>query len=112
MRNQYLAKTAFGKELIAPVHSVVAGEVVLSPSVAPRLLKRIASRATKPLPLDAGEKLSVRELEILGMASRGMSNKDIALGPKLSLRTVKGYLAETFSKLMVGSRTEAVVTAA
>lgn len=107
----YLMKTIFGTELIAAIRSVIAGEMVLSPSIMPRLMKRAARRPTKPVPLEAGEKLSVRELEVLRLAAQGMSNNDIALELNLSVRTVKGYLAEIFSKLRIGSRTEAVVTA-
>jgi DNA-binding NarL/FixJ family response regulator len=107
----YILKTIFGTELIAAVRAVIAGEMVLSPSVALRLMKHVVRRSAKPVPLEAGEKLSIRELEVLRLAAQGMSNKDIALELNLSLRTVKGYLAEIFSKLRVGSRTEAVITA-
>jgi NarL family two-component system response regulator LiaR len=107
----YILKTIFGAELIAAVRAVIAGEMVLSLSIAPRLMRHAVCRPTKPVLLEAGEKLAVRELEVLRLAAQGMSNKDIALELKLSLRTVKGYLAEIFSKLRVGSRTEAVITA-
>jgi len=106
----YLTKSVFGDELVQAVRGVVAGEMVLSPTIGQRLLKQAARYPTKPVPLEAGEKLSMRELEVLKLAARGMSNKDIANELGLSLRTIKGHLAETFSKLMVGSRTEAVIT--
>lgn len=106
----YLTKSVFGDELVQAVRGVVAGEMVLSPTIGQRLLRQAARYPTKPVPLEAGEKLSTRELEVLKLAARGMSNKDIAKELGLSLRTVKGHLAETFSKLMVGSRTEAVIT--
>lgn len=107
----YLMKTIFGAELITAIRSIVAGEMVLSPSIAPRLIKHAARCFVKPVHLESSEKLSVRELEVLRLASQGMTNKDIALELNLSLRTVKGYLADIFSKLRVGSRTEAVITA-
>lgn len=106
----YLTKSVFGEELVQAIRGVVAGEMVLSSSIGQRLLKHAARYPTIPVSLEAGEKLSTRELEILKLAARGMSNKDIALEVGLSLRTVKGYLADIFSKLMVGSRTEAVIT--
>ena len=57
-----------------------------------------------------GEKLSVRELEVLRLAASGMSNKEIALSLGLNIRTVKGHFADIFAKLGVSSRTEAVIT--
>jgi NarL family two-component system response regulator LiaR len=107
----YLTKSVFGEEVIHAVRGVVAGETVLSPSISQQVIRHALRHITKPVFLDAGEKITSRELEILGMAARGMSNKDIAQRLDLSLRTVKGYLAEIFAKLNVGSRTEAVITA-
>jgi DNA-binding NarL/FixJ family response regulator len=106
----YLTKSVFGEEVVQAVRGIVAGEMVLSPTIGHQLLKHAARYPTKPVPLDAGEKLSTRELEILKLAARGMSNRDIAGALGLSLRTVKGHLAEIFSKLQVGSRTEAIIT--
>ncbi len=106
----YLTKSVFGDEVLHAIRGVVAGETVMSAPILQQILKHALRYATKPLLLDAGEKLTVRELEILRLAAKGMSNKDIALELDLSLRTVKGYLADVFSKLKVGSRTEAVIT--
>ena len=106
----YLTKSVFGEEVVQAVRGIITGEVVLSPSIAELLLRQAARYPTKPIPLEAGEKLSTRELEIIKLAARGMSNKEIAVHMGLRLRTVKGYLENIFSKLGVGSRTEAVVT--
>jgi len=95
--------------VVQSVRGVVAGEMVLSPSIGQRLLKQAARYPTKPVPLQAGERLSARELEIIKLAARGMSNKSIAADSGLTVRTVKGHLANIFSKLNVGSRTEAVI---
>jgi len=105
----YLTKSVFGEEVVQSVRGVVAGEMVLSPPIGQRLLKQAARYPTKPVPLQAGEKLSTRELEIIKLAARGMSNKIIAANLGLTVRTVKGHLANIFSKLNVGSRTEAVI---
>lgn len=107
----YLTKTVFGQEVIHAVYAVAAGETVLSPSVSQQIIKHALRHMTKPVYLDTGEKITSRELEILRLAARGMSNKDIAERLCLSLRTVKGYLQEIFSKLSVASRTEAVILA-
>lgn len=105
----YLTKSVFGDEIVQAVRGVVAGEMVLSPHIGQRLIKQAARYPTRPVMLDAGERLSTREIEIIKMAARGMSNKDIAKELELTLRTVKGHLANIFSKLHVGSRTEAVI---
>jgi DNA-binding NarL/FixJ family response regulator len=59
--------------------------------------------------LNVGDQLTARELEVLNVAAKGISNKDIALKLGLSVRTVKAYLADIFLKLNVASRTEAVI---
>ena len=105
----YLIKSAFGDEVVQAVRAVVTGEMVLSHAIGQRLMKQAARYPTKPVSLEAGEKLSTRELEILKLTARGMSNKDIAQTLGIKLRTVKGHLADIFSKLRVASRTEAVI---
>lgn len=107
----YLAKSVFGEQVINAVRGVVAGETVLSRSVSQQVIKHALRHITKPIVLGTGEKITGRELEILRLAAIGMSNKDMSQRLELSERTVKGYLAEVFSKLNVGSRTEAVITA-
>ena len=107
----YLTKSVFGKEVIHAVHGVVAGGTILSASISQQIIKYALRHTTKPLPLNAGEKITGRELEILRLAASGLGNKDIAQRLDLSERTVKGYLAGVFSKLNVSSRTEAVISA-
>ena len=105
----YLTKSVYGDEVIHAVRALVSGETVLSPSVSQRILKYAFQHTIKPKGLEIGNKLSAREMEVLSLAAKGISNKDIALRLGLSLRTVKGYLADLFLKLNVASRTEAVI---
>jgi len=105
----YLVKSAFGEQVVQAVRAVASGDMILSPLIGKRLLKQAARFPTRPVLLEAGEKLSTRELEVLKLTARGLSNKDIALALGIKLRTIKGYLAEIFSKLRVASRTEAVI---
>jgi NarL family two-component system response regulator LiaR len=105
----YLTKSVYGDEVIHAVRSLVSGETVLSPSVSQQIFKYAFQHTVQPKKLDVGNKLSTRELEVLGLAAKGISNKDIAMRLGLSLRTVKGYLADLFLKLNVASRTEAVI---
>jgi NarL family two-component system response regulator LiaR len=85
----YLLKSVRGRELTDAVLAVHAGESVLHPS----------------------EVLSDREMQVLKLAARGMSNQDIAEELCLSTRTVQGHLGNIFNKLSVSSRTEAVIRA-
>ena len=105
----YLAKSVYGDEVIHAVRALVAGETVLSPSISRQVLKYAFQHITKPLSLETGDKLTPREFEILRLAAKGISNQDIALKLNLSLRTVKGHLADLFLKLHVASRTEAAI---
>jgi len=107
----YLTKSIFGDEVIHAVRALLAGETVLSTSVSQQVIRYALKHVKKPVQLDTGEKITGRELEVLRLAARGLSNKDIAIELELSLRTVKSHLAEIFGKLHVGSRTEAVIVA-
>ena len=105
----YLVKSILGDEAVKAIRTIIAGDMVLSPAIGCQLVRQASRHPTIPMQLDGGERLSPRELEIMKLAARGMSNSDIALELKLSLRTVKGHLAAIFAKLRVGSRTEAVI---
>jgi NarL family two-component system response regulator LiaR len=105
----YLTKSVYGNEVINAIRALVCGETVLSQAVSQQIFRYAFQHTTKPKRLDAGNKLSTREMEVLSLAAKGISNKDIALRLGLSLRTVKGYLVDLFLKLNVASRTEAVI---
>jgi len=105
----YLLKNATGQEVIQSIRSVHAGEAVLHPAVAARLLSRAARSSPRPMPMDSEEPLTRRELEVLQLAAKGHSNKEIASDLVLSVPTVKAHLVNIFNKLGVGSRTEAVL---
>lgn len=105
----YLTKSVFGEEVVQAIRSVVAGETVLSAASSHQILRHALRLMTKPSRLDPNTKISARELQILKLAATGMTNKEIALNLDLSVRTVKGYLVDIFSKLGVASRTEAVI---
>ena len=107
----YLLKSVRGRELIDAVRAVYAGESVLHPSIARKVLNRFIPVAGKPLKQEPSEILTEREIEVLRLATRGLSNQDIANELYLSLRTVQTHLSHIFNKLQVSSRTEAVVRA-
>jgi NarL family two-component system response regulator LiaR len=105
----YLTKSVYGDEVINAIRALVSGETVLSSTIAQQIFKYAFQHSVKPKRLDVGDKLSVRELEVLQLAAKGISNRDIASRLDLSLRTVKGHLGDIFLKLNVASRTEAVI---
>ncbi len=107
----YLLKSVRGHELVEAVRAVNAGESVLHPAIARKVLNRFAPVAGKEPKQKVLEVLSDREVEVLQLAARGLSNQDIANELCLSLRTVQAHLGHIFNKLQVSSRTEAVVRA-
>lgn len=102
----YLLKDVHGSQLVDAVRSVRAGEGVLHPAIARKVLGRFRS---PDAPGKAREDLSERELDVLRLAARGLSNKEIAAELGLSARTVQVHLGRIFRKLRVASRTEAVI---
>ncbi len=107
----YLMKSVRGSELIEAVRAVYVGESVLHPAIARKVLNRFVPVSGQPQRQKPAEVVSEREMEILKLATRGLSNQDIANELRLSLRTVQAHLGHIFNKLQVGSRTEAVVRA-
>ncbi len=107
----YLLKSVRGHEVVDAVRAVYAGESVLHPLIARKVLNRFATVAGIPREQKPLEILTEREIEVLRLASQGLSNQDIANELYLSLRTVQAHLGHIFNKLQVSSRTEAVVRA-
>ena len=99
----YLLKDTTREELLGAIRSAAAGRSALAPSVASRLVARMAAPAASAL--------SAREIEVLELVARGRSNKEIARLLHLSEATVKTHLVHSFSKLGVEDRTEAVMAA-
>ncbi len=111
--NGYLLKNVRGAQLVDAIRDVSAGEVVLDPHVARKVVQWFSSMSRgKPAAVEGlPEHFSDRELEVLKLAARGMSNKEIASELALSVRTVQSHLGNIFDKLGVSSRTEAVLRA-
>ena len=105
----YLLKDVEGRQLVNAVEAVHAGESVLHPTVAHKVLARLASGLAGTSRRDSEEPLTARETEVLRLAARGMANKQIGVALDISVRTVQAHLTSVFHKLGVGSRTEAVL---
>jgi NarL family two-component system response regulator LiaR len=107
----YLLKNVSGSDLVNAIRAVYAGEAVLHPAIAQKVFSRFGAGGRDSAGTTQTAELSEREMEILRLAARGMSNQDIATKLYLSRRTVQAHLANIFRKMDVGSRTEAVLQA-
>jgi len=99
----YLLKDTPREELFRAIRATAAGESILAPAVAARLMGKMRAPAE--------EKLSARELEVLRLVADGASNRDIARALHISEATVKSHLLHIFGKLGVADRTAAVTVA-
>ena len=107
----YLLKNVSGKDLISAIRAVYAGEAVLHPTIAQKIFGHLSATGRKTSEPTQLSGVSEREMEILRLAAKGMSNQDIANKLFLSRRTVQAHLGNIFRKMDVGSRTEAVLQA-
>ena len=107
----YLLKDVHIDEVIKAIRAVHAGESVLHPAVARRVIDRFVLPADRRSAPDASDELTEREMDVLRLAAKGMSNREIAAELVISVRTVQSHLNSVFNKIGVGSRTEAVIHA-
>ncbi|MGD9002653.1 MAG: response regulator transcription factor, partial [Anaerolineae bacterium] len=104
----YLLKDVQVDELVQAIRAVHAGESMLHPAIARKVINRFGQpeqdAKTVTIALD---QLTEREIEVLRLAAKGMSNREIAQRLVISDRTVQTHLTNIFNKMGVGSRTEA-----
>ncbi len=105
----YLLKSVSGDELVRAVKAIHKGEPVLDPAIARKVLNYFKLPDKVPGMEEDTEHFSDRELDIIRLAAKGLTNKEIADKLHLSYRTVEGHMRDVFNKLGVGSRTEAVL---
>ena len=105
----YLLKNVRVRELVAAIRALHAGETVLDSDAAQKVFVRLAHTTGRVK--KAQQVLQQRELEVLKMTAKGLSNNEIAQELSLSVRTVQTHLVNIFAKLDVSSRTEAVLHA-
>jgi len=102
----YLLKAAPREEILAGVHSVAAGDTVLSPSIAKTLVSQVRKRGA-----EQEARLTAREREVLALVAAGNSNPQIGGLLYIGEATVKTHLLHVFEKLGVSDRTRAVTRA-
>ncbi|WP_136519464.1 response regulator [Cellulomonas telluris] len=107
----YLLKDASGPDLRAAVHAAAAGESVLSPDVARRVLQLVAATPPRPHPHPRLATLTDRELAVLERVGHGDTNDEIAAALFLSPATARTYVSRILAKLGARDRTELAIIA-
>ncbi len=109
----FLLKDAPPEDLVDAIRIVAAGEALLAPSVTRRLLDHVASRLppARENSIPALSELTERELEVLKLVARGLSNAEIAEKLVVSETTVKTHVSRVLAKLEIRDRVQAVILA-
>jgi two-component system, NarL family, nitrate/nitrite response regulator NarL len=104
----YLLKGSSASEIVHAVRSVFKGSSYVTPVLAARMLKKLSKRAST-VTEDGTEELTKREAKVIALVARGMTNKDVANGLNLSVKTIKHHMTNIMQKLQVKNRLEAVL---
>jgi RNA polymerase sigma factor (sigma-70 family) len=108
----FLVKRTRPEELIAAVHTIAAGDSLLSPSVTRRVIDRMAQQ---PIPELAGQakldELTPREREVLELVARGLSNREIATALVVEESTIRTHTKRILEKLRLRDRVQIVIFA-
>jgi DNA-binding NarL/FixJ family response regulator len=108
----FLLKRARPEDLIAAVHTIAAGEALLSPSVTRRVIDRMAQQPTPELADQAKlDGLTPRERGVLELIARGLSNREIAAALAVEESTVRTHVKRILMKLALRDRVQAVIFA-
>ena len=105
----YLVKGTEPAALVAGIRAAAAGDALLSPGLAAKLLGRV--QAAAPVAAREGAVLSERELDVLRLLAAGKANNDIARELFLSPYTVRNHISSILAKLQIANRTEAAAYA-
>jgi DNA-binding NarL/FixJ family response regulator len=106
----FLLKDAPEDQLISAIHVIATGGSLFAPSVTRRLIDEFSRRTTSSPP-PALDELTARELDVLRLVARGLTNGEIATTLVVSEHTVKTHVAHLLQKLDLRDRTQAVVIA-
>lgn len=104
----YLLKDTSPQELIQAIHDVYHGESSLDPTIALKLLREFKRPAKQ---ISTQEPLTEREVNVLSLVSRGLTNQEIANALQISERTVRTHVGNILGKLHLANRTQAALYA-
>jgi DNA-binding NarL/FixJ family response regulator len=104
----YVLKDSVAEAIITSIQAVASGERVMAGAVANRVLEMLTGKAT---PKEFYDGLTAREVEILKLLATGMANKQIAFRLKISEKTVRNHVSNTYEKLNIFDRSQAVLYA-
>jgi DNA-binding NarL/FixJ family response regulator len=108
----FLLKDVSPEQLVAGVRTVRSGDALLAPAITRRLIERYAARDSQTATLHRDlSTLTPRELEVMQLLARGLSNAELAASLQLSDATVKTHVARILSKLRLRDRAQAIVVA-
>jgi DNA-binding NarL/FixJ family response regulator len=109
----FLLKDSPAEDLVEAIRVVAAGDALLAPSITRRLLDRVASRLppAQDATLPALSELTERELEVLKLIARGLSNAEIADKLVVSETTIKTHVSRILAKLDLRDRVQVVILA-
>jgi DNA-binding NarL/FixJ family response regulator len=107
----FLLKDVTPEHLVAAVRLVRSGDALLAPAITRRLVERFARRSDTTVTHRDLSTLTPRELDVLRMLARGLSNAELAAHLHLSEATVKTHVARILAKLGLRDRVQAVVVA-
>jgi DNA-binding NarL/FixJ family response regulator len=107
----FLLKDVPPEDLVAAVRVVAAGDGLIAPTITKRLIEQFARSAPPTKPPRGLDELTPREIEVLTLVARGLSNREIADELVISEATVKTHVKRLLSKLGARDRVQAVVAA-
>jgi DNA-binding NarL/FixJ family response regulator len=107
----FLLKRTRPEDLIAAIHTVAAGDSLLSPSVTRRVIDRMVRQPTATVGPERLDHLTPREREVLMLVARGLSNAEIASEFVIEESTVKTHVKHILTKLGLRDRVQAVIFA-
>jgi len=107
----FLLKDVPPEQLTAAVHAAVGGNALLSPSITCRLIESYTTSAPPAQSRAILDQLTAREIDVLRLLARGLSNQEIANELVVAETTIKTHIARVLAKLNLRDRVQAVVLA-
>jgi DNA-binding NarL/FixJ family response regulator len=107
----FLLKRTRAEELVDAIRAVASGEALPMPALTASLIGHFAGPPPGGRGTALADELTERELEVLGLVARGLSNREIAAALSVSLETVKSHVKRTYAKIGVRDRAQAVIRA-